>query len=350
MDRGEALHDHLSLGQLHRRPGKRDRHDHRQQLGCQPDGERQREHQRLQHRPMERDVHHQDEQHHQHGEAHDQHAEAANADRKGGGRRLFRKARREMAERRLAAGSADQNRCGAADHGGAGKDGVRRSGGVFGAQGCIAGLLLGRVGLARQQSLVDEEIAAFEQSRVRGNEIAGDQLDNVAGDQLVDRHREACTVAPHRCLHRHRPAQRLDRILSAHFLDEIKCHADRDDGHDDEEARDVAGRRGQPARHEQDDDQRVAEAGEELQPERRTLDGCGVVGSIGRQPRLHLCGIKARRGRRQSSEKPVCRLLPDFFRAKFAICGVHGAIAMWPAHFSTFTRNFHWLSNSGDLY
>ena len=68
----------------------------------------------------------------------------------------------------------------------------------------------------------------------------------------------------HRRLHRHRSAQRLDRILSADFLDEIKCHADRDDGHDDEEARSVAGRRRQPARHEQDNDQRVAEAGEEL--------------------------------------------------------------------------------------
>ena len=113
---------------------------------------------------MERDVHHQDEKHHQHGEAHDQHAEMANADRKGGGRRLFRKARREMAKQRLAAGSADDNSCGAADHGGAGKDGVRRSRRVFGAQGCIAGLLLGRIRLASEKSLVDEKIAAFEQS------------------------------------------------------------------------------------------------------------------------------------------------------------------------------------------
>jgi hypothetical protein len=173
------------------------------------------------------------------------------------------------------------------------------------------------------------------------NEIAGDQLDDVAGYQLVDRHREAYPVAPYGRLDRHRPAQRLDRILSADFLDEIKCHADRDDGQDDEKARDVAGRRGQPARHKQDDHQRVAKAGEELLPKRRTLDGCGVVGSVGRQPQPHLCGIKARGGRRESREKPVCRLLPDFVGAKFALCGVHGAIVMRPAHFSSFTRNFH---------
>ena len=164
--------------------------------------------------------------------------------------------------------------------------------GIFGARGRIAGLLLGRVGLARQKRLVDEQVAAFEQPRVRRDEIAGDQFDDIAGDQLVDRHREACAVAPHRGLHRHRPAQRLDRILSPDFLDEIKRHADHDDGDDDEETCDVAGRRGQPARDEQDDDQRIAEAGEKLKPERRMLDGCGVVGPERFQARLSFVGIK----------------------------------------------------------
>ena len=71
------------------------------------------------------------------------------------------------------------------------------------------------------------------------------QLDYVAGDQLVDRDRQASAVAlPYGCLHRHRPAQSLNRILSTHFLDKIKSYADRDNRHDDEEARDVAGCRG----------------------------------------------------------------------------------------------------------
>ena len=244
VDGRKALHDHLSLGQLHRRPGKRDRHDHRQQLRRQPDGERQREHQRFQHRPMEGNVHDQDKQHHQHGEAHDQHAETANADRKSGGRRLFRQARREMAERRLAAGPADENRRRAADHRGAGKDGVRRSGGVFGARRGVAGLLLCRVRLAREERLVDEQIAAFEQPRIGGNEIAGDQFDNVAGDQLVDRNREvlpsrrtvAWTATDRRSASTAFWARtswtKSSVMLSVTMVD------------DDDEARDVAGRRG----------------------------------------------------------------------------------------------------------
>src|ERR1019366_1436374 len=100
-------------------------------------------------------------------------AKPANADRKIGGRRLFGQARRKVAESRLPAGSANNNSCGAADDGGSGEDGVRRSGGVIRAQRRIAGLLLGGVRLSGQQRLVDEEVAAFEQSRVRRYEIAG---------------------------------------------------------------------------------------------------------------------------------------------------------------------------------
>jgi len=153
---------------------------------------------------------------------------------------------------------------------------------------------------------------------------AGDQLDNIAGHKLIDRHRQAGTVASYRCLYRYRPAQRLNRILSADFLDEINRHADRDDDHHDQEACDVASRCGQSARHQQDDDQRIAEAGEKLEPERRFFDDGGVVGSEGFQPRLGFGGTKARPGRHESCEKPINRLLPDFFRAEFVNCGVHG--------------------------
>jgi hypothetical protein len=49
----------------------------------------------------------------------------------------------------------------------------------------------------------------------------------------------------------------------------------------------------------------------------------GVIGSEGFQPRLDFCGIKARRCRHESCEKPINRLLPDFFRAELLNCGVH---------------------------
>src|SRR5690349_21754243 len=74
------------------------------------------------------------------------------------------------------------------------------------------------------------------------------------------------------------------------------------------------------------------------------LDGCCGVGSIPRQSRLDLRGSEGRTRSRESREEPVYRLRPDFFRSNFAICR-HGAIAMWPARFTAFTRNIHWLSS-----
>ena len=77
---------------------------------------------------------------------------------------------------------------------------------------------------------------------------------------------------PYGCLDRGRTTQRLDRILGAYFLNKssvmlivtmlatiaklVTC----------------AGCSGQTARHEENDDQRIAEACEELPPERRAFD------------------------------------------------------------------------------
>ena len=44
------------------------------------------------------------------------------------------------------------------------------------------------------------------------------------------------------------------------------------------------------------------------------------------------------------------RLFPDFVRAKFALCGVRGAIAMRPPHFFPFMRNCHWPPSLCRLY
>jgi hypothetical protein len=163
VNRGQPLHDDLLLRHPHRRARERDRDDHRQQFGRQPDRERHREQQRLKYRPMEVDVHDQNEQHHQYGKSHDQHAESADTDGEGGGRRFLRQAGREMAKRRPAAGSTDDNRRRAADHRGAGEHGVGGAGWIFRARRGIAGLLFRRIRLPGQQSLIDVEIAAFQQ-------------------------------------------------------------------------------------------------------------------------------------------------------------------------------------------
>ncbi len=65
----------LLLGHAQRAARQRHRHDHRQQLGRQPDRERHGEQERLEQRPVESGVHEQHEQHQHEGQAHDQQAE-----------------------------------------------------------------------------------------------------------------------------------------------------------------------------------------------------------------------------------------------------------------------------------
>ena len=173
-----------------------------------------------------------------------------------------------MTERRSVAGATDQDGRGAADNGGAGEHGVGGAGGVFRAGCGIADSLFRGVGLTRQQCLVDIEIPAFEQPRVGWDKIAGDEFDNIAGYELVDRHRDIRSIATNGRLHGDRLAQRLNRVLCPNLLDEVEDDAEHDDTNDDDEACHVTSRRGHRTRDEKDDDQRIAEAGEELKPAR----------------------------------------------------------------------------------
>jgi hypothetical protein len=52
--------------------------------------------------------------------------------------------------------------------------------------GEVAGTLLGRVGLAREQRLVDEEIARFDEPAIGGDDVAGRELYDIARRQLLE--------------------------------------------------------------------------------------------------------------------------------------------------------------------
>jgi hypothetical protein len=66
-------------------------------------------------------------------------------------------------------------------------------------------------------------------------------------------------------------------------LDEVEADAQQDDGGDDDEARHVASRGRHHAGDEQDNDQRIAKARQELQHERPVLLGRRIIGSMPRQ-------------------------------------------------------------------
>ena len=88
-----------------------------------------------------------------------------------------------------------------------------------------AGVLFRRIGLAGQQRLVDEQVAAFEQPRSPPARGRRRSVRRCRRGPVVDCDRDGDAVAPNARLNRHRAAQRLDRILGAGLLDEIERHA-----------------------------------------------------------------------------------------------------------------------------
>ena len=124
----------------------------------------------------------------------------------------------------------------------------------FGLDRKFAGGLFHRIWFSSQESLVDEKIFRFQHSAVAGNKVAGSQERHIAWHQLRKRYLKGLAVPQHLPTYRYRLAQSVRRLSGPVFLDEIKGHADDDDGADNEEAGDVASERGKGAGDQENDD------------------------------------------------------------------------------------------------
>ncbi len=167
----------------------------------------------------------------------------------------------------------------AADDGSAheyGVGGVLQIGGIGGQR---ARTFLNRIGFTGQQCLFDEEIAGFQHQTVSGNHIARREYDEVAGDDFDHRHIQRLAVADHPGPHRYRVAQAFRRLTGAVFLDEIQRDAEQHHHRDDEKVGHFAGKGGNRAGDKKKNDQRILEAGEELQPQRLFLVVAELVGA-----------------------------------------------------------------------
>ena len=95
--------------------------------------------------------------------------------------------------------------------------------------------------------------------------------------------------------HRNRLAQLFRSRVSSVLLDKIQGDAQENDAGDDEEVGDLPGKRRNRAGHEEDDDQRILEAGEELQQQRPFLPLAEQVGAESGKPCFGL-GTRQARG------------------------------------------------------
>jgi hypothetical protein len=131
-----------------------------------------------------------------------------------------------FAEIGLAAGGVDQCADFAAAHDGAGKYRVA----VF---------LGGRHRLSGQGGLIERNLVALQQPRVRGNDVAQPQADDIAGHQFSRRRGDPFAIALHAGFDRQPRLQRIDGVAGLAFLPESDRCIGKQQQQDDEEVRPV---------------------------------------------------------------------------------------------------------------
>ena len=79
-------------------------------------------------------------------------------------------------------------------------------------------MLLDGIGLAGKERLVDEEVPRRDEPAVGGYDVAGGELHDVPGHEIVDRDGALLSVAHHLCAQSDRAPQRLHGILRPDLL------------------------------------------------------------------------------------------------------------------------------------
>ncbi len=281
LDRLEPAHDDPARGHRARPVGQRHADDRRQQFRGQSDGQRDREHQRVDDRPMQQQVDGQHEQHHHDHDLQQQVTEAAHAPRELGLGLAGLDACGDRAVHGVAPGAGDQHRCRAAAHRRAQKDRVRPRA-LARVDGQHARALLDRERLAGQAGLDHQEVAGVDHDAVGRHEVPGRQQHEVARHDRRRRHRLGTAVALHANGQRQSLAQRRDRRGGTPLLPEPQQRAG-DDDHDDDRRVDPVR---QHQRHDRAEDQDQHQRTGQLPRQQAQRLPLGVLGQqVGAHPR-----------------------------------------------------------------
>ena len=259
---------------------ERDGHDHRQQFRGEPNSQSQGKDQGLKPGPMERHAlrHDQNDEHQRYPQY--QHTELAQPDFEGCRRRLVDQRVGQLAKYRLPPGSTDELHGAAGDYGGPGQ----RNASDFADFGCriaVGGsMLFHRVGFAREQCLVHEEITCRKEHPVGRDQIADGEQDDIARHELRYGKGGFSAVSPHFRPQRHLFTKRVDGGLSPALLNEVKQDREQHDRGDNDEAWDVARQGRKPACDQEDDDERVAKKLDEAKPAGRSFGRRCIVAAV----------------------------------------------------------------------
>ncbi|CAM5350569.1 hypothetical protein SSTU70S_00264 [Stutzerimonas stutzeri] len=258
LDRVEVAHDHPARGHPPGAGRKGRAENRRQQLGRQPNGQRDGEHQRVQRRAVEEQVepeHRGD--HHQH-DPQQQRAEMAQAALELGFRRAQHQRALDMSQLGVHAAVHRQQARRAAAQRGAAEQAVvslREAGGGL----HLTGLFVDRKGFTGQQRLIDVAVARLDQPAIGGNQAAGGEFDDVAGDDFAGWQVLQAAVAPDVGATGHLLAQTLDRPVRADFVQAADQRTGQHDAQHDQRVQPVVRRQRHQRADQQDQHQRTGQ-------------------------------------------------------------------------------------------
>ena len=263
LDGGQPADDDPLSGHAACPVGQVDADDGRKQLRGQPDGDRHREEERFQDRPVQGDVDGEDGQDQQQGHLQQQVAEAADAALELGLRRPEPERPGDPAEFGIPARANDQEPCRAADDAGSQEEAVRTP-----AERSVRrhhpDRLLDGEGLAGQGRLGDEQVLLLQDAAVAGDDVAGVQEHDVPRHDLLGRDLDGPAVAQDARLGLDEGEQFLHGVGRPPLLPEAEQSAGQDDGEDDAGRRwPRPGRATEPAAKSEDQDDRALELAEQ---------------------------------------------------------------------------------------
>ena len=257
LDRDEPLDDHRLPHQPAGTGRKADGDDRREQLRRHPDGNREREEQRLEQRPAQDGVEHEDGGRQYPGDDHEHARVGLQAPLEGGLLVALAEPQGDAAECRARPGLHHHGAALAAVHDRA----HERAGGQI-ERGVAApgrGRLRSRRRLARQDRLVALEAIRREQPQVRGHDVSHPEAHDVAGHERDDVDLLRLPVALDEGGAADLRVERLDRLLGAVLVDEAEPDAQGDDRQDDPGRRRLADRRRDHRRRYEEHEQEAAE-------------------------------------------------------------------------------------------
>ena len=126
------------------------------------------------------------------------------------------------------------------------------------------GALFNRIGLAGQQTLVDEEIPGLNDPAVGRHQVSGGKHDDVAGNELIGANGDLPSIAQGLLFQRHRDLELIGGLFGPVLLHAVEQNTEQHHGRNDHQAGNIAGKRGDYGRSEQNQHQRIAEPAQNL--------------------------------------------------------------------------------------